>query len=627
MTTPTLDAGCNVLRGTFSPDGKTLVTGHFDRKVRFWDLAQNRLIRMWEPGGLPWNAALSPDGTLLVSEAAGSTVVVIDAATEEEKARFPGAGPAFSPDSTTVAFVDDHTARLFDLQTGKTRNTDIGHALNVTFSPDGKTLAITGDRTIRFWNVVQGRLQKTIPEVAPRTRVAYSPESQVVAAVASDNKIKLWDVESGQVQATFPGHGATHGYHNICFSPDGKTLATGGRDCIVRLWNVAQNRELLTLRGHSSAVYVVCFSPDGKMLASAGRDGTIKLWDPGAGRQRYTVRNSTRMAAGTFSPDGKTLATGDGTSIALWDVSAGHQVRLLGQHASNVHRVLFSPKGTVLASLDADRLVKLWDVTQGKELTSFTAGSNDMFCLAFSPDGETLAGPGEDHTVLVWEVPSGRVLSRLEGHAADVNWVRFSPEGRTLLSRDKDLSIKLWDTATKKHRHTLHGVNGGHTRFSPDSKVLATFAAGNPTQVMLWDVANGELVANLQVGGQRCGLAFSPDGTLLGVGGDSAAHVWDVKKRRLRATLKGHNYTVWNVAFSPDGKTFASIDWNGLVKLWDLTTLHERATYTAELDGDVSGLGAGVCFSPDGTTLVAIRWETQTLWRAATEEEVLKIRD
>jgi len=114
----------SVISVAFSPDGKTLVSGSWDKTLRLWDVATRK------PLGEPlrghedrvYSVAFSPDGKTLVS---GS---------------------------------DDKTLRLWDVATRKPLGEPLrGHedmVLSVTFSPDGKTLVSRSfDKTLRLWDV------------------------------------------------------------------------------------------------------------------------------------------------------------------------------------------------------------------------------------------------------------------------------------------------------------------------------------------------------------------------------------------------------------------------------------------------------------------------------------------
>jgi len=128
-------------------------------------------------------------------------------------------------------------------------------------------------------------------------------------------------------------------------------------------------------------------------------------------------------------------------------------------------------------------------------------------------------------------------------------------------------------------------------------------------------------------------IAFSPDGKILATsdhkyaridreGTDQPGHslikLWDVDKRQVIATLRGHNDAVLCMVFSRDGKTLVSVTDSGReVKLWNVATGKEKPPFKRDPKWSFLAL------SPDGRTIAFANDENHTLilWDLSTGKE------
>jgi WD40 repeat protein len=93
-----------------------------------------------------------------------------------------------------------------------------------------------------------------------------------------------------------------------------------------------------------------------------------------------------------------------------------------------------------------------------------------------------------------------------------------------------------------------------------------------------------------------------------------------VESPQLSATLKGHEEPIWQVAWSPDGKTLASLSSKkSEVRLWNVADRRQIRTLTSDL-----GDSYGMALLPDGKTLVIAHWAgwtgSTTFWDVTTGE-------
>lgn len=244
--------------------------------------------------------------------------------------------------------------------------------------------------------------------------LAFSPDGRFLVSGGESGNVKIWDLRTGTVVRRV--WGGTRMVNSVAVSPDASLIASGNEDTSVCRWEAATGL-LLTPRGwHHAYAKEVAFSPNGTTLASAGLDKTVRLWDAHNGKPTRVLTGSKDWASAvTFSPDGRLLASGDRVSARLWDARTGRLLRVLpgpvGQAA--VHWCSFSPNGKTLATGGSySGGAMLWDVASGVRKNVLAIPG--IHAGTFSPDGKRLVF-ATPNNIELWDVRTNRRARALRG--------------------------------------------------------------------------------------------------------------------------------------------------------------------------------------------------------------------
>ena len=316
-----------------------------------------------------------------------------------------------------------------------------------------------------------------------------------------------------------------------------------------------------------------------------------------------------------FSPDGNMLvsATEEG-NLHFWDLSqAGLDEKRVKGHLKGITIAAFAPDGT-LASGGSDGIIRLWDLTGSEPTSKVLARDLDKIkSLAFSPlsTSSLLAAAGEASTISIWDLSHpDRAPVLLQSHQVTVNSVAFSSDGKFLASGDVNGKIYWWDLASPPALSLPPQSDQSETNGIPDSAL-------QPASQVITPIA-----ALPKQASEVHALAFSPDGRWFATASaGSIILIYDL--RDLNADpikLNGHTNAIVSLDFNSDGTKLASASFDLTVRLWDLSKGPAQATST-KLSGHADYVYT-VAFSPNGEHLASgsLDWVVR-LWNLPKSDQ------
>ncbi len=296
----------------------------------------------------------------------------------------------------------------------------------------------------------------------------------------------------------------------------------------------------------------------------------MTVWSWRDGKRLAWSENLIGVSSARFSPDGASVALGFQTGeIHIHKVADGKVLAKI-PHQEQISALGFSPDGRYLAV--ASKAVQIWDITGQKFRHSKWQHPRPVTALTFNRRGDRLITTCADNRVRVFSMEPKP--DRKEPLFAPMPHIVLSPpalidEDRVLVTVTGGSELTRWNMATGKSAmapirtqpRMLQGVAA-----SLDGKWFATGGYNGP-ELFATDSKRPPIQLNHTNLVTR--FEFSPDNaTLLSASWDQTARLWSLPDGRPIGDPLRHMANVYNCAWSHDGREFATVQFDGLVRVW-----------------------------------------------------------
>jgi WD domain, G-beta repeat len=192
----------------------------------------------------------------------------------------------------------------------------------------------------------------------------------------------------------------------------------------------------------------------------------------------------------------------------------------------------------------------------------------------------------------------------------------ISPDDQWASTLTNAGEVRLWDATTgKEFRRFKVPSRVFHFTFTPDKGLLITLSVRSQAEqgsqrIGRWATENGAALPPF-VGdqGEPLTLAVAPDGKTLATGDETGVvRLWELASGKPRGLLRGHRGAIVALAFSADSRRLASGSKDTTALLWDLTSVPtaEQSLPRDLADKQLDALWADLLSDDAGTAYRAI---------------------
>lgn len=449
----------------FSKNGKIIITGGKDKKLRLYDFQTQSMIDEIDIGTIICLANHPTDEKVIVGST--SKIIIVDLKTKEkteikahtlpiQKIDISSSSPAGKYFMISCSI--DENVKLWDLEKFQellNLKPHSGAVLAVKFQPGvGNKMFATGsyDRSVAIFQEANPKALKRFrgPKLSVKD-LDWSTDGSEMSFVSADGSLRIYDMnkftkileleknleiisalffdkksdllylgyESGEIkiyslinkefQTTPAFHtAAINIITTLEISNSRSFLISAGNDKLIKIWDLENWTLLAQAAGHKSSVRSLVVVETDKYIISCSNDTTIRKYDI---TPLYKYFRSTEEESYNKKENKNNLEN----NLIDFPLEL-EELNVFNHHKHSVNTIILSNSGKYFATGSNDHTVALFDSDTFSNRLILKGHKDHVLSLMFSEDDKKLYAGGRNGDIIIFETLSGKVLNQLNFH-------------------------------------------------------------------------------------------------------------------------------------------------------------------------------------------------------------------